>query len=446
MLDPQDFQVRQLGDPVFDSPLKDWAQSQHAPIRFTTDDQRVPHSIDLRQGWEFRPDLSFEVAGPREKLYFDPEQARSAIVTCGGLCPGINNVIRSVVMQLRHGYGCPEIYGVQYGYAGLRKTAQPAPIALNPEMVSEVHKQGGTFLGSSRGEIPPRTMVDYLRDRHINLLFTIGGDGTQRGALTIANEAQDQGYPLSVVGIPKTIDNDIPYVFRTFGYMTAVEEAVRVINSAHNEARGCRRGIGLVKLMGRHAGYIACGATLASQEVNLCLIPEVPFHLEGPGGLLELIEKRLTARRHVVIVVAEGAGQHLLSGDDAGKGTDASGNPKMGDIGTFLAREIRAYFDRIEKKVELKYIDPSYIVRSAPANCADALFCDQLARNAVHAALAGKTGIVIGNWHGVMTHVPIGMVAREKRRVTEDGQLWQSVLRTTGQPARIGLAPVPEPR
>ncbi len=444
MPEPQDFAVRQLGEAVFDTPLKKLAQSHFAPIRFTTDDQRIPYDVDLRDGFQFRADLSFERGGPREKLYFDPAHVRAAIVTCGGLCPGINNVIRSIVMQLRHGYGCPEVFGVHYGYRGLQPSAQPQPSVLNPDMVSEIHKQGGTFLGSSRGPVDPKVMVDFLRSKRIQILFTIGGDGTQRGALDLANTAYDQGYELAVIGVPKTIDNDIPYVFRTFGHLTAVEEAVNVIEKAHYEARGCIRGVGLVKLMGRHAGYIAANATLGSQEVNFCLIPEVPFHLEGPSGLFDQIEKRIGMRRHAVIVVAEGAGQDLL-GEEAGAGTDASGNRRLGDIGPFLAREIRKYFNQAGKPVDLKYIDPSYIIRSAPANVTDALFCDQLARNAVHAGLAGKTGIVIGNWHGVSTHVPISMVARERRYVTEDGELWQSVLRTTGQPARIGSAPVEEP-
>lgn len=444
MPEPQDFLVRQLGEAVFDSPLKKISQTQVAPIRFTSDDQRVPYNLDVRDGFEFRSDLSFERGGPREKLYFDPAHVRAAIVTCGGLCPGINNVIRSIVMQLRHGYGCPEVFGVHYGYRGLQPSAQPQPSVLNPDMVSEIHKQGGTFLGSSRGPVDPRIMVDFLRAKRIQILFTIGGDGTQRGALELANTAYDQGYELAVIGVPKTIDNDIAFVFQTFGHMTAVEEAVKVIEKAHYEARGCQRGIGLVKLMGRHAGYIAANAALGSQEVNFCLIPEVPFHLEGPGGLFEELQKRLHSRRHAVIVVAEGAGQDLL-GDEADAGRDASGNRKLGDIGPFLAREIRRYFSQAGRPVDLKYIDPSYIIRSAPANVTDALFCDQLARNAVHAGLAGKSGIVIGNWHGVSTHVPISLVASTRRCITEDGELWQSVLRTTGQPARIGFAPVEEP-
>jgi 6-phosphofructokinase 1 len=436
MVTAQDFEIRSLGARRFPSPLS-------SAMRFTRDDQRVPLDIDIRDGYEFRPDFSFERAGARENLFFDPEQVRSAIVTCGGLCPGLNNVIRSIVMQLRHGYGSPEVFGIRYGYGGLDPDRGGEPAMLYPEMVSEIHKQGGSLLGSSRGPVDAKRIVEFLRRRRINILFAIGGDGTQRGALDIDEAARDEGYALSVIGVPKTIDNDIPYVFRTFGYLTAVEKSAEVIESAHNEARGVQRGIGLVKLMGRHAGYIAAGATLTSQEVNYCLIPEVPFYLEGAGGLFDLLAKRLAIRSHAVIVVAEGAGQHLLEEDRRGR--DASGNPRFGDIGVFLAGAIREYFSRRGEPVELKYLDPSYYIRAAPANSSDALACDQLARNAVHAAMAGKTGIVVGLWHGVMTHVPISLIAKSSKRLTEDGEVWQSVLKTTGQPARIGFPPVDDP-
>lgn len=438
MVTAEDFQVKHLGDRRFISPLKKWRDEHHTLSRFTEDDERVLFDTNLREGYAFHPEFSFERAGPRELLYFNPSDTRAALVTCGGLCPGLNNVTRSVVMQLYHGYGVKEVWGSRYGYRGLHPDTDHPPILLTPDQVSDIHKQGGTLLGTSRGPGDPEKMVGTLKRLKINILFTLGGDGTQRGALAIAQEAERQNYPLSVIGIPKTIDNDIPYVFRTFGYMTAVEKSVAVIDSAHNEARGALRGIGLVKLMGRDAGYIAAGATLTSQVVNYCLIPEIPFFLDGKDGLLSLLARRLERKNHAVIVVAEGAGQHLM--EETGN-TDLSGNKRYGDIGLFLAQQIKEHFRDIGTPVELKYLDPSYLIRSAPANAADSAICDQLARNAVHAGMSGRTNIVIGVWHGVQTHVPIPMIARAKKQLTEDGEMWQSVLKTTGQPVRIGTAP-----
>jgi 6-phosphofructokinase 1 len=434
MLQASDFAVEHLGPARIKSPLKTWGEAQGAPIRFVSDDRRLLWSPEVKHGAPPRTDLAFEIAGPREALYFDPATASAAILTAGGLCPGLNNVIRSVVMQLYYGYGVRRVWGVRHGYRGLHPDADPPPRELTPENVSDIHKFGGTFLGTSRGPGDLPRMVATLRERGIDMLFTLGGDGTQRGALALAGEAQRQGYPVSIVGIPKTIDNDIPYVYRTFGYLTAVEKAKEVIDAAHAEARSAYRGIGLVKVMGRAAGFIAAGAAITSQVVNYCLVPEVPFALEGEGCFLDQLERRMDVKGHAVIVVAEGAGQELMP--DTGQ-RDASGNKVFGDIGAFLRDRIRHHFAAAGKPVDLKYIDPSYIIRGAPANSSDAAVCDLFARNAVHAAMAGKTKIVIGMWHGVYTHVPMTLASSTKRQLTEEGEMWQAVLKTTGQAARM---------
>lgn len=376
------------------------------------------------------PGRSFERAGPREFIYFQPHEVRAAAVTCGGLCPGLNNVVRSIVLQLHYGYGVKHCLGIRYGYRGLDPTSGLPPLPLTPEIVSDIHEQGGSILGTSRGNPEPAVMVQTLRDLGINMLFVIGGDGTQRGAHQIYLESRRQGYPMAVAGIPKTIDNDIPYVWRTFGYATAVEKARQVIDSAHNEARAHFNGVGLVKLMGRDAGFIAAGATLASQEVNFTLVPEVPFRLRGEGGFLEALLKRLQQRNHAVVVVAEGAGLDLAPAPDGG---DAKP-----DIGPFLMHEIRSFFRERKVPVDVKYIDPSYYIRGAPANTDDAFLCDQFARNAVHAAMAGKTGMVVGVWYNMMTHVPVSLCTSEKKHLDPSGELWQSVLKATGQPALSG--------
>ncbi len=417
------FVVQQLGPCEVPSPSR-------LADAFVSDESRVPLHAEIHHGVVPDPARSFERAGPRRMVYFRPADVRAAAVTCGGLCPGINNVIRSLVLQLRYGYGVQACLGIRYGYRGLDPRSGLPPMDLTPDVVSDIHEHGGSVLGTSRGNPEPSIMVRRLRDLGINMLFVIGGDGSQRGAHQLWLEAARQGHQMAVVGIPKTIDNDIPYVWRSFGYATAVERARQVIDSAHNEARSHFNGVGLVKLMGRDAGFIVAGATLASQEVNFTLVPEVPFRLRGDGGFLDALVGRLEQRRHAVVVVAEGAGMDLLpASPDTGQ---------RQDIGLFLAQEIRAHFRERELPLDLKYLDPSYYLRGVTANTEDAFLCDQLARNAVHAAMAGKTGIVLGSWYNMVTHVPVTLCTGEKKRLGESSEIWQSVLKATGQPVRFG--------
>jgi 6-phosphofructokinase 1 len=380
-------------------------------------------------------ELFFEIAGPREKLFFDPKDTRAGIVTCGGLCPGMNTVIRSAFLEMHHIYGVKEVLGFRDGYQGLDPANGLEPIVLNPDLVDDIHKEGGTVLGTSRGPVDISGAVDNLIKRGVNILFVVGGDGTQHGGYKLFQEAQKRGHALAVVGIPKTVDNDVPYVSRTFGYQTALEEAARVITCAHTEVHSVRNGVALVKFMGRHAGFIATAATVASQDVNFCLIPEIPFKLEGEGGFLNALKKRTLNRAHAVIVVAEGAGQNLL--ENKGGERDASGNVKLRDIGLFLREKIESYFRAEKIPVVMRYLEPSYIIRSVPADAEDAILCDQYARNAVHAAMAGKTGLAIGLLHDHFIHVPIEMLAKQEKRVDPDGSIWHAVLATTGQPPRF---------
>jgi 6-phosphofructokinase 1 len=405
-------------------------------ITFIDDCERMAFDPHLEaMGTAQAPEEGFEVAGPRAKIFFDPAATRAAIVTCGGLCPGINAVIRAVVMQLWHRYKCHDILGIRYGFGGLGAGGE-APVPLRPDDVNDIHAKGGTVLGSSRGTPPTAELVDSLVRLRINLLFAIGGDGTMRGVSAIWDEIKKRGLKIAVIGVPKTIDNDIPFVRRSFGFQTAVSIATESVLSAHVEAIGTPYGVGLVKLMGRHAGYIAANASLASGHTNFCLIPEVPFSLEGPGGLLELLEDRIATRRHAVIVVAEGAGQYYFKEQDRKK--DASGNIKLGDIGPYLRDRILAHFAEKKRQLSVKYIDPSYLIRSAQANPTDQLHCARFAHNAVHAAMAGKTGMLVGYWHGEMTHIPTRALAGVRQSITPRGELWNNVIQTTGQPAVIG--------
>ena len=395
---------------------------------FTADDERVIFDSSGHDTTTF-----FELAGPRKKVYFRGDEVAAGIVTCGGLCPGMNNVIRALVMQLWYGYGVRRIHGFRYGLLGLTPDAVERPQVLRPEDVDNIHNIGGTVLGSSRGAQRPEVMVDTLNRLRINVLFCIGGDGTMRAAHAIYEEIRRRGDRIAVIGVPKTIDNDMCYIERTFGFDTAVAVASDAIRAAHVEARGAPRGVGLVRLMGRHSGFVAASATLACREVNLVLVPEQEFSLEGEKGILEFIRGRVRNRNHCVVVVAEGAGQGLLpkSGEH-----DASGNERLQNIGIFLK-------DRISKGLQkdgitLKYIDPSYIIRAAPANDGDAIFCGHLAQEAVHAAMAGKTGMVIGLWLSRFTHAPLSLVTSGRKVIGLDTSFWRRVLEATGQPEVLG--------
>jgi len=421
------FEVSRLGEGRIPSPLKG--------VCFVKNEERVLFHSSLNDAKEYfeggRPVPSFERAGPREKIYFDASKLKCGIVTCGGLCPGLNSVIRSIVLCLHHSYGVRTVYGFKYGFEGLTYRYGHAPVELSPALVDRIHEQGGTILGSSRGNQDIGEMVDTLEQMNIGILFTIGGDGTLRGASAIADEIEHRKLKIVVIGIPKTIDNDISYIQRSFGFATAVSEAGRAITSAYIEAQGARNGIGLVKLMGRESGFIAAYAALAYSDVNFCLIPEVPFTMEG---LLKALDQRLERRKHAVIVVAEGAGQDIL--EKTGE-RDASGNVRFQDIGIFLRDRINSHFKQRGMEIILKYIDPSYTIRSIPSDANDSAFCLLLGQNAVHAGMAGRTNMVVGFWVNEFTHVPIPMATSKRKKVDPEGWVWNSVITVTGQPKEM---------
>jgi 6-phosphofructokinase 1 len=426
-----DTSIKSLGPCEFDSPLQ---HSGSVEVSFKSDAERVLFDHRLSPGEAVRPELAFEVAGPREKVFFNPAKVTAAIVTCGGLCPGLNDIIRGIVMQCHNRYGVGRTYGFRYGYEGLVSRYGHTPMTLRPESIAQVHNFGGTILGSSRGPQDVSEMVDTLEEMQIDILFVVGGDGTLRGASEIAKEIEKRGLKKSIVGIPKTIDNDIMFLDKSFGFETAFGMAVQAVKCAYVESLGCVNGIGLIKLMGRDSGFIACYAALAGGNVDFVLVPEVPFELDGPRGFLEQLRYRLAKNKSTVIVVAEGAGQNLMQ---AGVGADASGNKKLGDIGAFLKERIAKFFAERKIGVSLKYIDPSYIIRSVPANSSDNLYCTQLAQHAVHAAMAGKTGMLVGRWHGAFVHLPIPLATQGRRKVDPHGELWHMVLENTGQPPRL---------
>ncbi|MFC1578160.1 ATP-dependent 6-phosphofructokinase [Thermodesulfobacteriota bacterium] len=427
-------EVPALGKATLPSPLQKRAD-ETGSSSFVSDQDRVIIEVDDIRVNQMIKDAKalpcFELAGPRRRIFFDPSKLKCALVTCGGLCPGINDIIRSIVLELHYAYGVRHIFGIRYGLQGFVAKYGHDLVDLTPETVVNIHDRGGTVLGSSRGPQDIDEIIDSLERMNISLLFMIGGDGTLTAAGRIADAIIDRGLKISIVGVPKTIDNDIYMVSRSFGFDTAVDVATRAIISANNEAEGYPNGIGLIKLMGRHAGFIAATAVLAQQDVNFVLIPEVDFDLEGHSGLLSALQKRLADRKHAVIVVAEGAGQKFFEDDKNER--DASGNIKLKDIGLYLKETISLYFADKGIDVSIKYIDPSYMIRSLPANANDRVFCNFLGRNSVHAGMAGKTSMLIGHWNNQFVHVPMKVLAGKRKKVNPNGSLWRSTVGATGQ-------------
>jgi 6-phosphofructokinase 1 len=429
-----DTTIPTLGTPRVPSPIK---RGEKGELRrsFVNDTDKVVMDVDLNHINEMIQEgqslPAFEMAGPREKLYFDPSKLRCGLVTCGGLCPGLNDIIRAIVLELFYGYGVKNIFGFKYGLQGFIPKYMHDIMDLKPEIVANIHEMGGSILGSSRGPQPIDEIVDSIERMNIGILFMVGGDGTLMAATKIADAITERGLKISVIGIPKTIDNDIHLVSRSFGFDTAVDVATQAIRSAHNESSAYPNGIGLIKLMGRHSGFIAATATLAQQDVNFVLIPEVDFDLKGPNGFLTALEKRLNQRGHAVIVVAEGAGQKYF--ENVTTERDESGNIRLKDIGLFLKDTIISYFHAKDIDVSLKYIDPSYMIRSLPANANDNVFCSFLGRDAVHAGMAGKTKLLVGRWNNHFVHIPMSASAGKRKKIDPREKLWLGVLGATGQ-------------
>ncbi|MDR2793600.1 MAG: ATP-dependent 6-phosphofructokinase [Treponema sp.] len=428
-----DFTIEELGKRNIKSPIIMSKERGDQLVNYVTDDQFIMLDPTVKLGPQptLKRSQVLEVAGPREMIYFQPSHVHAGIVSCGGLCPGINDVIRAIVRSLWERYGVHRISGIRYGYKGFLPEYDYAPRELNPDRVDNIHKLGGTYLGSARGggkEVSK--IVDAMEQLNLNMLFTIGGDGTQRGSLEIAEEIERRKLKIAMIGIPKTVDNDFAFIQKSFGFDTAVAKAVDVLASAHMEASSQINGIGLVKLMGRESGFIAAHTALASHEVNFVLIPEVPFNLEGYNGFFHHLEERINKRKHAVIIVAEGALQDQLASGEK----DAGGNIKFGDVGAYLRDRIEKYFKAIKVEINLKYIDPSYIIRSAPASPIDSVYCERLGNAAAHAAMAGKTKVVIGLVNNEFVHIPMKAAISHRNHVDPESSLWRDTLDATHQP------------
>lgn len=434
----EDLRVRHLGECHYDSPFSEVLAAKQTSPHYVAEGDRVlledTVSMVARHNQPPSQIPSFEAAGPRQKTYFDPEQVTAGIVTCGGLCPGLNDVIRGVVQELTMHYNVKRILGFRNGLRGMTAEHCNNTIDLTPDRVRDINNAGGTILGSSRGAQDPDEMVDSLVLRGIKVLFVIGGDGGMRAAMNLSAAARARDLDIAVIGVPKTIDNDLPFTDQSFGFQSAFAQATDFISSVSIEAAASPHGIGIVKLMGRHSGFIACYASLALNAADIVLIPEVPFVLEGTDGLLARVEQHVRSKGFVVIVVAEGAGQDLLRErdllqDDA---TDASGNAKLGDIGALLREAITAHLTDAGLTPTVRYIDPSYAIRSVTANAYDSVYCLRLAHAAVHAAMAGRTETAVVRWRRRFVHVPMPLMISHRNQVDPDGDLWMSVLEATG--------------
>ncbi len=432
-----DLMVARLGECHHASPLARYIAGRRTNEHYVDEQDRVLFddtiSLVAARGVPLDELPTFEPGGPRRRIFFAPGSARVGVVTCGGLCPGLNDVIRGLVLELCNHYGVGEVTGFRYGFAGLIPENGHPVVTLTPERVDKINEQGGTVLGTSRGAQDPEVMADTLVALGIDILFVIGGDGSMRGAAGIAGVLMRRALPIGVIGIPKTIDNDIPYIGQSFGFQTAFTMAAQSIQAARVEAQAAVGGVGLVRVMGRHSGFIACYAALANHDADFVLIPEVPFTLDGDAGLLACLRRRVLGKGSAVVVVAEGAGQDLLSAS----GSDASGNAALADVGVFLKDRITADFRAAGQPLTLKYIDPGYAIRSVPAQASDSVYCVRLAQAAVHAAMAGRTDMVVGRRHNRFIHVPIALAVSMRNQVAPDGDLWLSILESTAQPFQM---------
>ncbi len=437
-MEKTNFSISSLGECKIHSPIALSDTQGDLIANYVSEEEYIRYNIDAKLGATGKTLENTDViekAGPRQKIYFSPNYVHAAIATCGGLCPGINDVIRAVVRCLWDRYGVRRISGIKFGYKGFLAEYGYSPIELNPQVVREIHKTGGSFLGSSRGGgNRTQEIVDGIEQMNINVVFLIGGDGTQKGSLAIAKEIAKRKLKISVIGIPKTIDNDLSFIQKSFGFDTAIAKATESVAAANMEASSQINGVGLVKLMGRESGFIATHTAIASHEAHFVLIPEIPFNLEGENGFFKHLENKLKENGFALVVVAEGAGQNLMEVDEQ---IDASGNKKLGDIGLFLKEKLAEHFDKIDMHINIKYIDPSYQIRAAVAAPIDSVYCERLGNHAVHAAMAGKTGMLVGLLHDKFVHLPIEAVVEKRKFVDPESSLWRDALDATGQATKM---------
>jgi len=380
-------------------------------------------------------------AGPRSSLFFRPSHVNAGIVTCGGLCPGLNSVIRDVTKSCFELYGVQSVIGFHGGFSGI--FSMPFE-RLTLESTQGIQNLGGTILSSARGGFDADRILNKLEDLRISQLFIVGGDGSMRGARELVVAITKRPWPVAIIGIPKTIDNDIGLIDHSFGFQTAVEETLRAVRAAKVEAACSINGVGVVQCMGRHAGYIAAQVTLASAEVDLCIIPEVPIAIDGSLDVLEHVIRVVEKKGHAVVVVAEGAGENLLGKSEE---FDASGNRRLRPIGPWIKEAIAERLTMRGLGRQVRLIDPSYMVRSVAAYSVDSILCTLLSLAAVHAAMDGYTGVCVALVNGRSVMVPLDLIVEASpRKVDVCSRTYERIVSLTSQPFDFTMCPRPAGR
>ena len=428
-----DLAIARLGERTIDTPLRDLLGGREESVHYVTETDRVllddTLGVAKRRSAGTPAELpAFNPGGPREKLYFEPSTVTAAIVTCGGLCPGLNNVVRALVLQLANAYGVKSILGFRNGYSGLTDTS--APLALTPELVRDIHNRGGTILGTSRGGQEPAAMVDTLARHRVDMLFVIGGDGSLRGAQKIAAKpppataARRGGHPEDhrqrhSVDRPELRLPDRVRPRRRVDPRRAHRGRV------HRRRRGTGQADGPAQRLHRLLCDTRQPRSRLRPDPRSLLparqLPALPAQARRSAGARSRGRRR--GRR---------AGAVPRSAE-----TDASGNARLGDIGALLRERVTAHFAQHGTPLSLRYVDPGYAIRSVPANAFDAVYCARLAQAAVHAGMAGFTSMVVARWHGRFIHLPIALATATRNQVDPHGDLWMSVLEATGQPKHL---------
>lgn len=388
------------------------------------------------------PPPSFPEAGPRKELCFDPHRVKAAVVTTGGLAPGLNSVVHSIVDRHFNTYELNEtlggaVYGIYDGFRGLRDCASNST-TLNPKVTLDWLRQGGSNLGSIRFRDPQgeKHLVDEIAksitQMAIDILYVIGGDGSQ----LIAHKVAQAVPSISVLGVPKTMDNDVLWVRESFGFDTTVEQATHAINALHFEAQSTRR-VGLLQFFGAESGFVAANAALASGQVDLVLIPEAFNNLSDEQlqhywkmllGHLDDRVKRQAHMPHAIVVVAEGVETALVQQKSRKLG-------RKGDFLELLKQDIAGKVrDRRGRCLEIFVNEPRHYIRSGAANAHDQIFCERLGALAVDNGLAGYTNCMVSHWLTEYVLVPLELVVQGQKSIQTSGMFWRQVETSTGQP------------
>lgn len=434
--------------------------------------------------------LTMPEAGPRRYVsYPQKNQLKVGILVSGGIAPGINAVISGIIAR-HHAYQAwsqkinknyaLEILGYSEALKGLLHAGRPA-VPLDLKTVREAVNHGGSILPTARAdelldlEDPKQRdgaldkVTSRLINQQIDILYIIGGDGSMRAAHAISCRARRNPInELSVIGIPKTMDNDILWVWQSFGFLSAVEFAKQAILQLHTEVMSNPR-LCVIQLFGSDSGFVVSHAALASGVCDAVLIPEVNFtlkqlsgyiryrlqdrpHSDKPyGGIVALAETAIPLdwREYVSATaeVADGSEKVILTPEELraietfeshgrrvhGQTPDALRSGGLRLVSQILQREIRKLGDRWSS-YRVFTNEPRHLIRSIEPSVSDVIFAQRLGTLAVDNAMAGYHDFMISQWLTEYVLVPLKLVVLGRKRVPEHGIFWKSVRASTGQP------------